>query len=749
MMQQTLTETVRLSTGIPDAQGRPGQVALVGHIEEAIGSTGHVVGACPTGVGKSFSLLAPAMVAAAKHGQRTIISTESLSLLSQILDKDAPVAAAACEKTTGTKPKVAVLKGFSNYVCSQTARDTAETLTNTVGTRPSLPSLRSKLKKLMTRKDVTLDGRPFDAANGVPLLLWALSLTADMAGDKQAYEGNVTPELWETVSVGPSECLGDSCPLFDMCKPRGARARAAEADIVVTNHSMLAVQAAKGVPVLIGNKTLGEFHIIMIDEAHALPANVRSAGASEVSAAIVNGLAKAVGRTLDESEKKVQQLVREGQALAEELNDELEAMARGTKPGETCKIKETADPVEHSGDMMIAWARSVKGALEGAGRSSNMKAKLQAKRLSGRLDAFIANVTQVKLHRIGTARWLELKTPAATAKNQTPYWTANASPVNISGLLQTNLWTAPVMADEDDEMAQAMKEAGEPVETEVETYPMTVIAVSATLPSRFGYQVGLKAENVNYPSPFDKAYENSLLYIPKLTPEEIPEMYPGWRPGTKGRFDPRLHQAWAAKKNVELVDANAGSGLILSANSAAGKAYTEALRRAAKGRWQVLSQWDGLSTRQLINTWRDDESSVMVGTKSFMTGVDAKGRTCSLVTIDRIPRAAGNPVDDARVEALMDALQIGKWSADTYVYVSDAALLLEQALGRLIRSMSDFGMAAILDPRMLKTGPSSYPEPTRKVYKDAAARFSKVTTSQAAAEEYLHRISAAALTLAA
>lgn len=749
MMQKTLTETVRLATGIPDAEARPGQVALLDDIEAAIASTGHVCGVAPTGVGKSFSLLAPAMVAAAKYGQRTIISTESLSLLGQILHKDAPVAAAACEKVTGTKPKVAVLKGFSNYVCGQATRDSVEQLTDTVGQRLSLPSLRSRLKRLATRKDLRLDGRPFDAANGVPLLLWALSLPAHQPGDKQSYEGNTTPELWSAVSVGPSECIGDSCPIFELCKPRAARARAAEADIVVTNHSMLAVQAAKGVPVLIGNKTLGEFHIIMVDEAHALPANVRSAGASEVSAAAVTSLARAVARTLDESNPVVGRLVKEGNALAEELNAELNDMARDTKAGEVCKIKETADPLESTGEMLVAWARSVKNALDGAAKSKNMQAKLKAKRLGGRLDAFIANVAQVKLHRIGTARWIELKTPPATAWNTTPYWSASASPVNISGLLQANLWTAPVMADEDDEMAQAMKEAGEPVEQETETYPMTVIAVSATLPSRFGYQIGLSAENVDYPSPFDKAYKDSLLFIPKLTPAEIPQMYPGWRAGTKGRFDPRLHQEWAARKNVELVDANIGAGLILSANSRAGRAYADALRQAAGKRWTVLSQWDGLSPAQLVNAWRDDENSVLVGTKSYMTGVDAKGRTCSLVTIDRIPRSAGNPVDDARVETIMDALQIGKWSADTFVYVSDAALLLEQALGRLIRSVSDFGLAAILDPRMLKTGPVSYPEPTRAVYKRATARFPHVTTSQAAAEEYLRKISSAAVALAA
>lgn len=749
MMQKTLTETVRLSTGIPDAEARPGQVALLNDIEAAIASTGHVTGVAPTGVGKSFSLLAPAMVAAAKLGQRTIISTESLALLSQILHKDAPVAAAACEKVTGTRPKVAVLKGFSNYVCGQSARDAAEALTGTAGTRPSLPSLRSKLKRLAGQKNALLDGRPFDTVNGAPLLSWALSLAPDQPGDKQSYEGVTTPELWDAVSVGPSECIGDSCPVFDLCKPRAARSKAAEADVVVTNHSMLAVQAAKAVPVILGNKTLGEFHIIMIDEAHALPANVRSAGASEVSAAAVMSLTRAIPRALDESDPAVGRLIKEGNALAEELEEELAAIARYTKPGEVCKVKEDTDPVEATGEMMMGWARSVKSALEGASKSKNIQTKLKAKRLAGRLDAFIGAVGQVKLHRIGTARWIEQKTPPANAKNQAPYWVANASPVNISGLLQSNLWTAPVMVDEEDETVQAMREAGEPVEEETETYPMTVIAVSATLPSRFGYQVGLTAENVSYPSPFDKAYDDSLLYIPKLTPAEIPEMFPAWRQGTKGKFNSALHQAWAAKKNVELVEANAGSALILSANSSAGKEYAAALRRAAKGRWNVYSQWDGLSTQQLTNLWRDDESSVLVGTKSFMTGVDAKGRTCSLVTIDRIPRAAGNPVDDARVEAIMDALQIGKWSADTYVYVSDAALLLEQALGRLIRSVTDFGMAAILDPRMLKTGPVSYPEPTRKVYKDAASRFHKVTTSQAAAEEYLHRISSEAVVLAA
>ncbi|MCC3292844.1 ATP-dependent DNA helicase [Arthrobacter sp. zg-Y1110] len=748
-MMKTLTEAVRIATGIPDAMPRPGQATLTEHIEEAIKTTGHVVGVAPTGLGKSLSLLAPAMVAAAELGQRTIISTESLSLQAQIMDKDAPNAAAACEKVTGTRPDVALLKGFSNYLCLAAVRDTAEALTGTAGARLTKPELRTKLAGLKKTGYAQLDGRSFDLAKGVPLLTWALSLRDDDPGDKQSYEGDLTNELWGAVSVGPSECIGDTCPLFDYCKPKKARAKAAEADIVVTNHSMLAVQAAKGVPVLVGNKNLGEFHIIMVDEAHALPENVRNAGASEVSVSSVTSLARSITRVLDEFEPRVERLVKEGKALALELNDELAALGRGTKPGEVRKVTENEDPVENTGDMMIAWAKSVKGALEVPSSSSNTKIRLAAKRLTGRMDTFIANISAVKLHKTGVARWIEMKNPPKDARNQTPYWVASSSPVNVGGMLLANLWTAPELPDEEDPVAQAMKEAGEPVEEEAGTYPMTVIAVSATLPGRFGYQAGMSAENVNYPSPFDKAYGSSLLYIPKLAGAELQELYPGWAPGRRARFDARLHEGWAARKNVELVEAAHGRALILSAKSSSGERYARELRAAAKGRWKVYSQWDGQSTRYLMSAWRDDEHAVLVGTKSLMTGVDAPGRTCSLVTVDRIPRQAGNPVGDARVEALMEALQTDKWSADRLVYVAEAALLLEQAAGRLIRSMGDVGMFAVLDPRFLKTGPVSYPEMTRRVYKKAVERFLRVTTSHKAAVEFLETISESDMGLAA
>lgn len=737
MIIKTLTEAVRIATGIPDAAPRPGQLSLTRDIEKAMEENGHVVGVAPTGSGKSFSLLAPAMIAAASDGQRTVISTESLSLQAQIMEKDAPNAAAACEKVTGTKPKVALLKGFSNYVCLAAARDTAEAVTDLSGTRSSTKTLLAKLGKMRKSGTVSLDGRTFDKTLGIPLLQWALSLDEGEAGDKQSYPGMMTEELWAAVSVGPSDCIGKDCPLFDMCKPRAARAEAAEADIVVTNHSMLAVQAAKGVPVIIGNSTLGEFHMIMIDEAHTLPANVRKAGACEVSSATVMGLVRGAARTLDEMDSRVERLIREGNALAAELNDDLASLVRSgprIKPGDVFKLNKEADPVEDTGDMLIAWGKSLKNHLEKLTTSQNVKLSIKAKQLTTRTDSFIAAVSQVKLHKSGTARWVEEKTPGLSARNQDPYWAACASPVNVGGLLAANLWTAPVMVDEEDEMVQALKEAGET--PEVEMYDLTVVAVSATLPSRFGYQAGLKADNVEYPSPFDLAYSRSLFYVAKPDAAGTAALYPGWT-GGRTKFSAPLHQKWAAGQASDLVDASGGGALILSANSAAGKAYAADLRLKAKGRWNVYSQWDGLSGGQIVDKWRAEEDSVLVGTKSFMTGVDAPGRTCRLVVLDRMPRAAGNPEDDARVEALMEAMSIDKWSADRFVYVTDASLLAEQGAGRMIRSMNDVGVVALLDPRLLKNQPVSYPEPTRAIYKKAFARFTSVTTNKVAALEFL------------
>ena len=180
---------------------------------------------------------------------------------------------------------------------------------------------------------------------------------------------------------------------------------------------------------------------------------------------------------------------------------------------------------------------------------------------------------------------------------------------------------------------------------------------------------------------------------------------------------------------LSLVEASAGSALVLAATSAAGKAYADALRKKFGGRLTVYSQWDKTGASEAVRLFKADRTSVLVGTKSLMTGVDASGATCRLVIINRAPRRPANPVDDARVELILERRgNIPRAVATGMVYAEDAATLLSQAAGRLIRSTSDSGVVAFLDDRMVADNPQVYPTPTRKIYASAFADFPHVTT---------------------
>ncbi len=150
----------------------------------------------------------------------------------------------------------------------------------------------------------------------------------------------------------------------------------------------------------------------------------------------------------------------------------------------------------------------------------------------------------------------------------------------------------------------------------------------------------------------------------------------------------------------------------------------------------MLSQWDDRPVQSTIRQWREDTGSVLVGTKTLTTGVDAPGDTCTLVVLDRVPRVPSNPVDDARVKDLQTRCDYDRWTADRYVYYDDAYLVLQQAVGRLIRGVDDHGMVAILDPRLVK-GAHAYNAFTRSMLIKAVDGWGYRTTDLSDASTWL------------
>jgi ATP-dependent DNA helicase DinG len=172
--------------------------------------------------------------------------------------------------------------------------------------------------------------------------------------------------------------------------------------------------------------------------------------------------------------------------------------------------------------------------------------------------------------------------------------------------------------------------------------------------------------------------------------------------------------------------------------------YADRLTRAARGRWKVRSQWDPASRSKTIAQWREDRTGVLVGTKSLMTGVDAPGDTCSLVILDRVPRSRNNPVDEARTNSVAAATDTDYWSATNATYVSDAATLLEQAAGRLIRSGGDRGVFAFLDPRLHPKSAFKMAARDRRTYMAALEAFVKRSSDRSVVDSYLGGQKAAA-----
>ncbi|HEY5012496.1 MAG TPA: helicase C-terminal domain-containing protein, partial [Acidimicrobiia bacterium] len=171
-----------------------------------------------------------------------------------------------------------------------------------------------------------------------------------------------------------------------------------------------------------------------------------------------------------------------------------------------------------------------------------------------------------------------------------------------------------------------------------------------------------------------------------------------------------------------LVNAAGGRALVLCTSHANVRRFAELLRQRTEH--DVLAQGDA-EVGRLVGAFLDDETSVLVGTRSFWAGIDAPGVACVLVVIDRIPFPAPNePLHAARRERA----ERSGLNPFTAVDLPRAALVLAQGAGRLVRSRTDRGVVAVLDPRLAlrdyrKTLLSAIPPLRRSVDVDAACAF--------------------------
>lgn len=250
---------------------RPGQVRMAHAVERAVEREEHLLVQAGTGTGKSLAYLVPAIAHAMRTGKPAVVATATLALQAQIVDRDLPRIADALAPLVGRRPTFALVKGRSNYLCEHKLvggfPDEDEDALLSVGT---FDRDRSRLGEEVVR-----------------LREWA-EITE--SGDRDELVPGVSNRAWRQVSVTAQECLGSRCPVVAECFVERSREAAKEVDVIVTNHSFMAIDAFEG------RFMLPEHDLLVIDEAHELTDRITSTVTDELTSGSVSVAARRAGR---------------------------------------------------------------------------------------------------------------------------------------------------------------------------------------------------------------------------------------------------------------------------------------------------------------------------------------------------------------------------------------------------------------------------------------------------------------------
>ena len=618
-------------------------------VRHAIETSEHLAVQAGTGTGKSLAYLVPAVRHAVTTGSTIVVATATIALQRQLIDRDLPRLVAALKPLLDREPVFAILKGRRNYLCLHrqkggVADDPQDALFDPAAVFDSTGGPTSPLGRQVMR-----------------LHEWADQTTT---GDRDELVPGVPEAAWRQVSVSAQECIGaQRCPFGSRCFAEKARDAAGRADIVVTNHALLAIDATSEIDVL------PDHEVVIIDEAHDLVDRVTSATTGELSGPAVDTAARRAGRltesaAMEGSATAVADRLREAAAaLAIDLGDapagrldELSGTLAATltsvqdAAGACLEAIQASAATEDEDPQKMAAARVTLASLDDLQRTA-----------SRILDAFGEEITE-------RAEVVWLDRPFAEDTRRPP--TLRVAPLEVGRVLRNRLFAQRTVT-----LTSATLALGG---------SFAPLAIQWGLPPQGGWPSSDGSDEpttwlgLDVGSPFDHP-RSGILYVARHLPppgrDQLPEAY--------------------LTELEELIAAAGGRTLGLFSSMRAAKQAAGALRERISQ--PLLCQGDDL-TAQLVRQFAKDEPTCLFGTLSLWQGVDVPGNSLQLVVIDRIPFPRP---DDPLASARQRAVAAHGGNGFMTVAASHAALLLAQGAGLLLRTMTDRGVVAVLDPRLV------------------------------------------------
>ncbi|HSQ28073.1 MAG TPA: helicase C-terminal domain-containing protein [Anaerolineales bacterium] len=643
-----------------DFEYRPQQVAMLKGVVEAFSESRHLLVEAGTGTGKSMAYLIPAALWALKNNKRVVISTNTINLQDQLINKDIP----DLEQVMGVNIQATVLKGRANYFCPRRFESF----------RRRGPENADEMRVL------------------AKVLIW---LQATESGDRAELNLNGPSEnnIWMRLSAEDEDCTTENClrRTGGICPFYRVRQAAQHAHILIVNHALLLADVATG------NKVLPEYEYLIVDEAHHLEDATTDALSFRVTLAelervlfhlggagsgLLGWLVSAVKEVLPPSDfASVNHLVEKAtdvafrlQHLSRQFFQSVDQFLIEQRDGRPIGMYSHQERIINATRTQPAWA-GVELAWDETMGVVSMLLDLLAKlnqvvvetmdqlseededlhgsllNLYRRLDEFQRNTNALVFEPLDDhVYWVEVQSNGYRL-------TLNAAPLHIGQLMEKYLWHEKI----------------------------SVVLTSATLTTtgEFDYlRSRLNAEDayeLALGSPFD--YETAaMVYITN----DIPE--PSDRNG---------HQRAIETGLINLCRTTNGRALVLFTSYDQLKRTSKAIGPAlAKHDIIVYEQGEGASPHSLLENFRTSEKAVLLGTRAFWEGVDIPGEALSVLVIAKLPfNVPSDPIVAARSETFDDPF---------YQYsLPEAILRFRQGFGRLIRTQQDRGIVVIMDRRVL------------------------------------------------
>ena len=650
-----------LSHALDGFEARSEQAQMAQAVTEAINDGERIIIEAGTGVGKSLAYLLPAALYALANGKRVVISTNTINLQEQLLQKDVPILVDALKSVEGGGEglRFTPLKGRANYLCMRRW--------NTRSTSP--------------------DPTPDEARMLAKTMLW-LQTTAsgDRAEINLGHPRAAVP--WERLSASMARgCLRNE----SVCFLRSARERAAASHLIIVNHALLLSNAT------VGGTIIPDYDVLIIDEAHHLEEEATKHLGFELTQASFNdhfqNLSGEVGipnqavtafrtATSDTASRRetVETVVDEMARLLPRMRDGiarllagLEAMAQPSGNGrrgpsqyaQQVRVTRGTRSNPKWSELEIGWENADLALAELGRQLANLQRALADLEEAGLLNyESLVNDLADAAQANDTLR-RQLKEFVVAPENDAIYWlTLSARRAELS------LHAAPLhVAEQLDEL--------------VFSQTRSVIMTSATLSTEQKFEhiierTGFKdARELLLGSPFDYP-SAAILCLPKDMPEQ---------------------RSWAYQDALEDAIKDAaisaeGRTMALFTSYSALRSTASSIRDDLKTRGiEVLQQGNDGPPAQVVRRFMQNPRAVLLGTASFWEGVDLPGDALSVLIVARLPfTVPSEPVFQARSELYDNAFM--------QYAVPQAILRLRQGFGRLIRTKTDRGAVIILDRRV-------------------------------------------------